>query len=85
MPPRPRHPHPPDFARLRDLPDWAVLSDELTCDIIGLSPNSLRQLDELGEGIPRTQLSARRHGRAVGNTKLWLKQRTDSGGPKDAA
>jgi hypothetical protein len=61
-----------------------VLSDKQTSDLIGLSEDSMRRLDAIQKGIPRTELSEHRHGRTVGNIKLWLKQRTPNGGP-DAA
>lgn len=83
MPPRPRHPHPPASA-WRDLPDWAVLTDAETSAAVSLSEDTLLRLDATGDGIPRTELSERRHGRTVGNIKAWLERRTANGG-SDAA
>ena len=77
MPPRPRKPF--DLATLKNLPDWAVIDDSVVATAIGLSEDSMRRLDERGEGCARTQLSDRRHGRMVGNLKAWLQKRTDTG------
>jgi hypothetical protein len=79
-PPRP----PVDLAALQHLPDWTVLDDRQMSAVTGLSEDVHRRLDALGEGVSRTELSARRHGRTVGNIKTWLRQRTPNGGPEAA-
>ena len=57
------------------LPDWAVLSDKQTSQVLSLSHDTLRRLDEVGEGPARVQLSPRRHGRTVGGIREWLAER----------
>jgi hypothetical protein len=73
MPPRSRK---IDLASLQHLPDWCVIDDAQTAAAIGLSEDTLGRLDERGEGIARTELSDRRHGRTIGNIKAWVARRT---------
>ena len=73
-----------DLAALQSLPDWAIIDDRQLAAVTGLSEDSHRRLDARGEGVPRTTLSEKRHGRTVGNIKAWIKHRTNNGGP-DAA
>ena len=61
-----------DFAAL---PDWAVLSDTQTSQVLSLSHDTLRRLDEAGDAPGRVQLSPRRHGRTVGGIREWLAER----------
>jgi hypothetical protein len=60
---------------LATLPDWAVISDQRTADILGFSLDTLWRLDRIGDGPPRVRLSPRRHGRPVGMLRAWLAQR----------
>ena len=60
------------------LPDWAVLTDEQTSELLGVSQDTLRRLDRGRDGPPRVRLSPRRHGRPLGELRKWLQNRTSS-------
>jgi predicted DNA-binding transcriptional regulator AlpA len=60
---------------LPNAPDFQVLSDAQTCAITGLSADTLKRLDQLGQAPKRVQLSPRRHGRTVGAIRAWLAER----------
>lgn len=70
-----------DFALM---PDWGVLSDEQTTQVLNLSHDTLRRLDEAGEGPARVQLSPRRRGRTVGGIREWLAERMIAHKPQSA-
>jgi predicted DNA-binding transcriptional regulator AlpA len=72
----------PDFAAL---PDWAVLNDKQTTQLLNLSHDTLRRLDETGEGPRRVQLSPRRHGRTVAAIREWLAERMIAHKPQSPA
>ena len=57
---------PPD---LMALPDWAVLSDKQTTELLGVSRDTLGRLDRSGRDLLRVRLSPRRHGRLVGELR----------------
>jgi hypothetical protein len=61
---------------LAALPDWAVLTDRQTTQLVGFSLDTLGRLDRAGDGPPRVNLSPRRHGRSVGELRRWLERRT---------
>jgi hypothetical protein len=61
-----------------DLPDWAILSNSETAAVTGLSEDTLDRLRAKGEGIERTQLSARRFGHAVGAVRRFLQKRSSA-------
>jgi hypothetical protein len=61
--------------QLSALPDWAVLTDQQTSGVLGLSLDTLRRLDRGRDGPPRVELSPRRHGRPVGELRKWIQQR----------
>jgi predicted DNA-binding transcriptional regulator AlpA len=63
------------FLELTALPDWAVLTDRQTSQLLGFSLDTLGRLDRAGDGPPRVRLSPRRHGRPVGELRKWLQQR----------
>jgi predicted DNA-binding transcriptional regulator AlpA len=63
---------PPD---LTTLPDWAVLTDQQTVELLGVSRDTLKRLDRVGDGPPRVNLSPRRHGRTVGGLRKWIQRR----------
>jgi hypothetical protein len=66
----------PDLLRqLSALPDWAVLTDQQTSQVLGLSVDTLRRLDRDRDGPPWVRLSPRRRGRPVGGLRQWIKQR----------
>ena len=60
---------------LTALPDWAVITDQQTIELLGLSLDTLRRLDRGRDGPPRVRLSSRRYGRPVGELRKWLRQR----------
>jgi predicted DNA-binding transcriptional regulator AlpA len=60
---------------LAALPDWAVLTDQQTTQLLGFSLDTLGRLDRAGDGPPRVELSPRRHGRPVGELRKWVHQR----------
>jgi hypothetical protein len=60
---------------LAALPDWAVLTDQQTSRVLGLSLDTLRRLDRGRDGPPRVELSPRRHGRPVGELRKWIQKR----------
>jgi hypothetical protein len=60
---------PPD---LTALPDWAVLTDQQTVALLGVSRDTLDRLDRAGDGPPRVNLSPRRRGRTVGGLREWM-------------
>jgi hypothetical protein len=60
---------------LAALPDWAVLTDQQTSGVLGLSLDTLRRLDRGRNEPPRVELSPRRHGRPVGELRKWIQQR----------
>jgi hypothetical protein len=62
---------PPD---LTALPDWAVISDQRAAEILDLSLDTLWRLDRAGDGLPRVNLSPRRHCRTVGGLRKWIKR-----------
>ena len=64
--------------QLSALPDWAVLTDQQTSGVLGLSLDTLRRLDRGRDGPPRVELSPRRHGRPVGELRKWIQQRVGS-------
>ena len=57
------------------LPDWAVLTDQQTTQLLGLSLDTLGRLDRAGDGPPRVRLSTRGYGRPIGGLRMWLQQR----------
>jgi hypothetical protein len=61
--------------QLSALPDWAVLTDQQTSGVLGLSLDTLRRLDRGRDGPPRVELSPRRHGRPVGELRKWIQKR----------
>ncbi len=61
--------------QLSVLPDWAVLTDQQTSQVLGLSVDTLRRLDRDHDGPPWVRLSPRRRGRSVGGLRKWIKQR----------
>jgi predicted DNA-binding transcriptional regulator AlpA len=61
--------------KLSALPDWAVLTDQQTSGVLGLSLDTLRRLDRGRDGPPRVKLSPRRHGRPVGELRKWIQKR----------
>ena len=61
--------------QLSALPDWAVLTDQQTSGVLGLSLDTLRRLDWGRDGPPRVELSPRRHGRPVGELRKWIQKR----------
>ena len=61
--------------QLSALPDWAVLTDQQTSQVLGLSVDTLRRLDRDRDGPPWVKLSPRRRGRPVGELRKWIKQR----------
>ena len=64
--------------QLSALPDWAVLSDQQTSQVLGLSVDTLRRLDRDRKGPPWVKLSPRRRGRPVGGLRKWIKQRVST-------
>jgi hypothetical protein len=64
--------------QLSALPDWAVLSDQQTSQVLGLSVDTVRRLDRGRNGPPGGNLSPRRHGRPVGGLRKWIKQRVSA-------
>ena len=60
--------------QLSALPDWAVLTDQQTSQVLGLSVDTLRRLDRDRDGPPWVKLSARRRGRPVGGLRTWIQQ-----------
>src|SRR5580692_6821013 len=60
---------------LAALPDWAVLTDQQTSELLSLSLDTLHRLDRGGDGPPRVELSPRRHGRPVGELRKWIQKR----------
>jgi predicted DNA-binding transcriptional regulator AlpA len=58
------------------LPDWAVLTDQQTIELLGFSRDTLGRLDRAGDGPPRVRLSRRRHGRTIAGIREWLQRRT---------
>ena len=66
----------PELLRqLAALPDWAVLTDRQTSQVLGLSVDTLRRLDRDREGPPWVKLSPRRRGRPVGGLRQWIERR----------
>jgi hypothetical protein len=64
--------------QLSALPDWAVLTDQQTSQVLGLSVDTLRRLDRDRDGPPWVKLSPRRRGRPVGGLRKWIKQRVSA-------
>jgi hypothetical protein len=64
--------------QLSALPDWAVLTDQQTSQVLGLSVDTLRRLDRDRDGPPWVRLSPRRRGRPVGGLRKWIKQRVSA-------
>ena len=64
--------------QLGALPDWAVLTDQQTSQVLGLSVDTLRRLDRGHDGPPWVKLSPRRRGRPVGGLRKWIKQRASA-------
>ena len=64
--------------QLGALPDWAVLTDQQTSQVLGLSVDTLRRLDRGRNGPPWVKLSPRRRGRPVGGLRKWIKQRVSA-------
>jgi hypothetical protein len=64
--------------QLSALPDWAVLTDQQTSQVLGLSVDTLRRLDRGRNGPPWVKLSPRRRGRPVGGLRKWIKQRVSA-------
>jgi hypothetical protein len=64
--------------QLSALPDWAVLTDQQTSQVLGLSVDTLRRLDRDRNGPPWVKLSPRRRGRPVGGLRKWIKQRVSA-------
>jgi hypothetical protein len=60
---------------LAALPDWAVLTDQQTSELLSLSLDTLHRLDRGGDGPPRARLSPRRRGRPVGELRKWIQKR----------
>jgi hypothetical protein len=60
------------------LPDWAVLTDQQTTQLLGVSLDTLGRLDRAGDGPPRVKLSPRRHGRPVGGLRKWIQERVST-------
>jgi hypothetical protein len=66
----------PELLRqLNALPDWAVLTDQQTSQLLGLSVDTLRRLDRDRDGPPWVKLSPRRRGRPVGGLRKWIERR----------
>jgi hypothetical protein len=63
------------LGQLSALPDWAVLTDRQTSQVLGLSVDTLRRLDRDRDGPPWVKLSPRRRGRPVGGLRKWVEQR----------
>src|SRR5262249_8978393 len=61
--------------QLNALPDWAVLTDQQTSQLLGLSVDTLRRLDRDCDGPPWVKLSPRRRGRPVGGLRKWIERR----------
>jgi predicted DNA-binding transcriptional regulator AlpA len=61
--------------QLSALPDWAVLTDQQTSGVLGLSLDTLHRLDRRRDGPPRVKLSPRRHGRPIGELRKWMQKR----------
>jgi hypothetical protein len=64
--------------QLSALPDWAVLTDQQTSQVLGFSVDTLRRLDRDRNGPPWVKLSPRRRGRPVGGLRDWIKQRVSA-------
>ena len=57
------------IADLGNLPDFAVLNDEQTAAVYGISTDTLNRRRARGEGPQRIQISQRRFGTTVGSVK----------------
>ena len=62
-----------DLLRLmRDAPDWMQVSDAETCEILGISRDTLFRLDRAGKGPPITRITARRKTRSIGGIRKLI-------------
>lgn len=61
---------------IKNLPDEAVLTDRQTARLLNISPDTLKRLDQAGDGPPTVWLSQRRKGRTLGAIRTWLANRT---------
>lgn len=67
----------PAFTLPENAPDLMVLSDAQICALANISSDTLRRLDQRGEGPEWVQLSPRRRGRTVDAYRRSLKQRAN--------
>jgi hypothetical protein len=62
----------------KDTPDWALVTDDETCEILRVSRDTLFRLDKAGLGPAVTRLSARRKARTIGAIRSFIAARTSS-------
>jgi len=60
-------------------PDFMVVPDPHVCVILDISHDTLRRLDQRGEGPAWVQLSTRRRGRTIGAIREFLQKRSGVG------
>ena len=62
-----------DLLRLmRDAPDWMQVSDDETCQILGISRDTLFRMDRAGKGPPITRIAPRRKTRSIGGIRKLI-------------
>jgi hypothetical protein len=70
---------PDELNAVSGLPDEAVLTEQQTARLLNISLDTLKRLDQAGNGPPTVWLSRRRKGRPLGGIRQWLKARTITG------
>jgi predicted site-specific integrase-resolvase len=62
---------------IKDLPDFAILNDAETCEVLNISPDTRRRLRDSGE-LPHVQVSDGRIGVSVGTIRAYVARRTEN-------
>jgi hypothetical protein len=65
-----------DISDLTALPEWGVLTNAQAARAMGISKDTLRRLDEAGQGPPIVRLSKRKQGRTIASLKAWTAARS---------